>query len=143
MPVVVYGMSGFTAPNHCMLRYEVNVGFGCVRWNVIVSPLAVMRAMCCVLQARKSSPPKMTFWNWSLTPYGEPIFGLRFRSQARWYEAAVTGEPSLNLRPGRMCNVYVFPSLETVGNDVAASGYSSLPACPFFSGKFTSSICVA
>ena len=75
-----------------------------------------------------------------LTPSGEPIFGLRIRSHDRWNDAAVTGEPSENFRPGRMWNVYVFPSFETVGNDVAACGTSCAPAAPVFSSKPTSGI---
>ena len=41
--------------------------------------------------------------------------------------AAVTFEPSLNLIPLFTVKVYVFPSLETVGRPVAASGTSWLP----------------
>ena len=54
----------------------------------------------------------------------------------------MTGEPSLNFRPERIVNVYVFPSFETVGNAVAAWGYNWLPAAPVFSGKLTSCIAV-
>ena len=46
---------------------------------------------------------------------------------ARWNAAAVIGEPSLNLRPDFTVNVYVLPSLETVGKPVAASGTSWFP----------------
>src|SRR3954447_6048131 len=133
-------MFGLTAPNHCMERYATKVGFGFVRWNVSVRPFAWIPAMCWVFPARKSSPPTTTFWNWSLTPYGEPIFGLRFRPHAREWAAAGSGEPSENFRPGRMWNTYVFPLLETVGNDVAPIGYSCEPAAPDFSGKPTSGI---
>src|SRR5581483_3186192 len=117
-----------------MLRYAMNVGLGFVRWNVSVRPFAEMPEMCWAFPFRNASAPTMTFWNWSFTPSGEPIFGLRFRSHARWNAAAVTGVPLLNFMPGRMWNVYVLPSFETVGNDVAASGYSWLPAAPAFSG---------
>ena len=78
-------MSGLTAPNHCMPRYAVKVGFGFVSLNVSVRPFAVMPAI--VLRLARSGSPRRRrsrFWNWSLTPTGEPIFGLRFRSHARW-----------------------------------------------------------
>ena len=70
-------------------------------------------------------------------PYCAYIFGLRIRSHARWYEAAVTGEPSLNLRPLRMWNVTTLPLFEIVGNALAASGNSCEPAWPALFGKFT------
>src|SRR5262249_14736811 len=113
---------GLTAPNHCMPLYAVKVGFGFVRWNVSVRPRAVMPLILVALPSLNAFAPTITFWNWSLTPTGEPIFGLRLRSHARWYDAAVTVEPSESFRPGRMWNVYVRPFLETVGKDVAASG---------------------
>src|SRR5882672_5344998 len=117
-------MSGLTAVNHCMLRIDTKVAFGFVRWNVRVRPFAEMPEMFWAVPLRNASPPTTVFCRSRFTPSGEPIFGLRIRSHERWYAAAVTGEPSLNLRPGRMWNVYVFPSFETVGNAVAACGYS-------------------
>ena len=81
-----------------------------------------MPVILLALPSRNAWPPTTTLWNWSLTPTGEPIFGLRFRSHARWYDAAVTGEPSENFRPGRIWKVYVFPFRETVGKEFAASG---------------------
>src|SRR5579862_1774501 len=116
-------MFALTAVNHCIERIDTKVAFGCVRWNVSVCPFAVMPEMCWVLPARNAVPPTTVFSRFRLTPSGEPIFGLRIRSHARWKLAAVTGEPSLNLRPERMWNVYVFPSFETVGKAVAACGY--------------------
>ena len=56
---------------------------------------------------------------------------------ARWYAAAVTGEPSLNRRPLRRWNVTVFWSFEMVGNADAASGNSCDPALPGLLGKLT------
>jgi hypothetical protein len=47
-------MFGLTAPNHCMPRYDVKVGFGLVRWNVSVRPLAVMPAIFCALPSRNA-----------------------------------------------------------------------------------------
>ena len=76
-------MSGLTAPNHCMPRNAVKVGFGFVRWNVSVRPLAVMPEIVWAFPFRNACAPTITLWNWSLTPSGEPIFGLRFRSHAR------------------------------------------------------------
>jgi hypothetical protein len=46
---------------------------------------------------------------------------------------AVTGVPSLNLKPFRMKNVYLLPPFETV-NFEATSGTSLLPAGPALSG---------
>ena len=104
-PASLYGVSGLTAPNHCMAMIETNVAFGLL--SVIVSfwPLATTPEIFCVLPARKSSPPLMTFSSWMFTPTGEPIFGLRMRSIDRWNAAAVTGDPSLNLSPWRTVNV--------------------------------------
>src|ERR1700758_5101480 len=93
-PVVVYGMSGLTAMNHCIVSCDVNVRFGLVRWTVSVSPLAETPEMCEAVPARNWEPPTSSLSSWMLTPYGEPIFGLRIRSNARENEAAVTGEPS-------------------------------------------------
>ena len=98
-------MFGLTAVNHCIERIETKVAFGLTRWNVSFWPFAVMPEMCWVLPARKSAPPTTVFCRSRLTPSGEPIFGLRIRSHDRWYAAAVTGVPSLNLRPERMVNV--------------------------------------
>src|SRR5262249_37403405 len=115
-------MFGLTAPNHCIPRYDVNVGLALVRWKVSVRPCAVIPLIRCPCPSLNAFPPTMTPWNGSWTPPGDPIFGLRFRPQARRYDAAVTGEPSENFRPGRIWKVYVFPFRDTVGNDVAASG---------------------
>src|SRR5215471_11406085 len=98
-------MFDLTAVNHCMPRIETNVAFGCVSLNVSVWPFAVMPEMCWDLPARNEAPPTTTSWRFRLTPSGEPIFGLRIRSHARWNDAAVTGEPSENLRPERILNV--------------------------------------
>src|SRR5437870_8300953 len=115
-------MFGLTAVNHCMPRIATNDAFGLTRWNVSVLPLAEMPEIFDALPSRNASPPTTTFCRSRLTPSGDPIFGLRIRSHDRWYDAAVTGEPSENFRPGRMWNVYVLPSFDTVGNAVAAIG---------------------
>src|SRR5213078_5415665 len=101
-----------------MPRIDTNVAFGLLRWNVSVRPLAEMPAMCAAFPSRNAWAPTIRSCALMFTPIGEPIFGLRVRSHARWYAAAVTSEPSENFMPGRMWNVYVLPSLETVGNDV-------------------------
>ena len=50
--------------------------------------------------------------------------------------SAVIGAPDggEKRRPGRMRNVYVRPSAETVGAEAAASGTSVRPAAPSASG---------
>ena len=84
-----------------------------------------------------------SFWPEALTPVNAPFFSLNATQPAmllanatageawsgwqtrvisRANEAAVTGEPSLNFSPFRIVKTYVFPSFETVGNAVAASG---------------------
>src|SRR3954451_24178329 len=113
-----------------MPRIDVNVAFGAVRRNFSVRPFAEMPEMWALLPARNAAPPTTASCNDRFTPSGEPIFGLRIRSHDRWNAAAVTPEPSENFRPGRMWNVYVFPSFETVGNAVAPIGYSCEPAAP-------------
>ena len=127
-------MFTLTAPNHCIARIETKVGFGLTSLIVSFRPLAVTPEMWAVLPARNAAPPTRIWSSWSLTPTGEPIFGLRLRSNARWNDAAVTGEPSLNFWPGRIVKTYVLPSLDTVGKAVAPSGYSWPPSWPFFSG---------
>src|SRR5689334_6955852 len=99
-----------------------------------------MPEMWAALPSRNACPPTMSSCRDRLTPSGEPIFGLRIRSHDRWYEAAVTADPSENFRPGRIWNVYVLPLPETVGNDVAPIGASWLPAAPAFSWNPTSGI---
>ena len=135
----VYFMFGFTALNHCMPRMLTNVGLGFTRWKVSVSPFALMPEMRAALPSVNFCAPTTILFSWSKMPYCAYIFGLRMRSQARWYEAAVTFPPSLNRRPLRMWNVTVLPFLEIVGNDLAASGNSCEPAEPALLGKFTSS----
>jgi hypothetical protein len=76
-------MFALTAVNHCIERIETNVAFGCVRWNVRVSPLAVMPEIFEALPLRNAWPPTMSSCSDRLTPSGEPIFGLRIRSHAR------------------------------------------------------------
>src|SRR5690348_16361835 len=91
-----YGMFGLTALNHCMPRIDTKVGFGFVRWKVSVSPLAEMPEILLALPFVNASAPTTILFSWSKMPYCAYIFGLRIRSHARWYDAAVTGEPSLN-----------------------------------------------
>src|SRR3954466_11192626 len=117
-----YGVFGLIAVNHCMPRIDTKVAFGFVRWKTSVLPFAEMPEMCCAFPARKSAPPATTSWRSRFGPRGEPIFGLSTRSKARWNDAAVTFDPSEKRSPGRMWNVYVFPSFETDGKAVAASG---------------------
>src|SRR5580765_6759634 len=121
-------MFALTGVNHCIERIDTKVAFGFVRWNVSVSPLAVMPEIFEAFPSRNAWPPMMSSCSDRLTPSGEPIFGLRIRSHDRWNDAAVTAEPFENFRPGRMWNVYVFPSFETVGKAVAACGVSCAPA---------------
>src|SRR5579875_1595594 len=111
LSLFVYFMFGFTAPNHCMARIETNVGFGRVRWKVRVRPFAVIPEMCAVVltpflpaQFANCTPPTTILSSWSKQPYCAYIWGLRIRSQARSYDLAVTGEPSLNFSPLRMWN---------------------------------------
>src|SRR4051794_39529012 len=105
-----------------MERIDTNVAFGLTRLDEIAVPFAVIPEVCCVFPSRNASPPETTCCRSGFTPRGEPLFGLRIRSHDRWNAAAVRGEPSENLRPGRIWNVYVSPSFETLGNAVAACG---------------------
>src|SRR5262249_12385683 len=98
-------MFGLTAMNHSIVSCDVNVGFGLVRWTVSTRPLADTPEIDDAVPARNLSPPASSLSSWMLTPYGEPIFGLRIRSNDLANDAAVTGEPSENLRPGRTLNV--------------------------------------
>ena len=75
-------MFGLIAVNHGIARIDTKVAFGFVSVNVSFWPLALMPEMCWVLPARKSVPPAIVFCRSRLTPSGEPIFGLRIRSQA-------------------------------------------------------------
>src|SRR6266536_5218399 len=70
---------------------------------------------------------------------GELIFGCRSRLNAYAKFAAVTGEPSANLYELFRVKVYVLPSFETAGSDVATSGVIRVPpAVASLSGKFSS-----
>ena len=102
-----------------------------------MSPFALMPEMRAALPSVNFCAPTTILFSWSKMPYCAYIFGLRMRSQARWYDAAVTGEPSLNRRPLRRWNVIVLPFFENVGNALAASGNNCEPACPALFGKFT------
>src|SRR5262245_4690540 len=70
---------------------------------------------------------------------GETIFGLRSRFIAYAKLAADTAEPSANLKPLLTVKVYVLPSRDTAGRDVAASGTILVPpAAASLSGKLSS-----
>ncbi len=59
------------------------------------------------------------------------LFAVRLIAYLKLF--AVTGLPSLNLKPFRIVNVYRFPLLETVKFE-ATSGTSFAPAGPGLSG---------
>jgi len=107
--------------------------------KVSLSPFAEMPEIWAALPSVNFCAPTTILFSWSKMPYCAYIFGLRMRSQARWYDAAVTFEPSLNLRPARRWNVMVLPFFEIVGNALEASGNNCEPACPALFGKLTSS----
>ena len=99
-------MFGLTAPNHCIAMIETNVGFGFVSLNVSVRPLAVMPEMCCVFPSRKSSPPTIDVLQVDVD--ADRRAHLRAQDplpRALARRPRVTGEPSLNFRPGRTWNV--------------------------------------
>src|SRR6476659_1573188 len=81
--LLVYAMFGLTAPNHCMPRIEVNVGFGLTRWKVSVSPFALMPEIWAALPSVNACAPTTILFSWSKVPYCAYIFGLRIRSHAR------------------------------------------------------------
>jgi hypothetical protein len=62
-------------------------------------------------------------------PAGPFIFGLSARSIENLNVAAVTGSPEggEKRKPLRIVKVYVLPSFERLGTEVATSGWSSEP----------------
>src|SRR3954454_12870259 len=118
-----------------MVIFAMNVPSGLVRLTISLLPLATAPLTLV-------APPSLTFLAPTmLVPFGSVMNGapgearalFAVRSIARLKLAAVTLAPSLNLKPGRMKNVYFRPLFETV-NLEATSGTSLLPAGPCLSG---------
>src|SRR5205823_10811277 len=97
---------------------------------VSVLPFAITPLAVDAVPATTASAPRM--WGWAefamKAVTGDCIFGFRSRLMAAAKFAAVTAAPLLNRYPLLMVNVYVFPSLETVGSAAATSGISFDPA---------------
>lgn len=88
-------------------------------------PLTVTPVTVFAFLASIAFAPTMSLMNGTT---GDCIAGLSARLIAKAKFCAVTGLPSLNLKPLLTVIVYVLPSREMTGNPLAASGRILLPS---------------
>ena len=118
-----------------MVIFAMNVPSGFVRLMVSLLPLTTTPLTLVALPSATFLAPTMFVPLASVMngAPGEARSWFAVRSMARLKFFAVTFEPSLKRKPGRIVNVYLRPLFDTV-NFEATSGTSLLPAGPFLSG---------